>query len=320
MSSRDPTTIEEMEQRVKELTDLVEQLGDTGRYAEADRENKKLEALKKRLSEKRKTALEEEQREHEEELHHAYEEQVKLFADQWDEEMKNFENDASKQIEELKNTHQQQNEALELSFASADPPQLKPSPELVSLRATEKQLAKLKKFQEALKAQAAADALEQEKVRLEKEEATRKNSLKQQLKAQQSSEMSNLLKRIDRERKEKCIQRGNDSARLEQRYRNLLRELRAEQKAQANEFQHGETMRKSKEAGKFISSPFRPSSSMNKTGTRTGSMSPAVSGSLSSTSRSTATPQRSTPSRTMRSTQSFHSSSAVSRRSAASTY
>ncbi|KAA6322975.1 MAG: hypothetical protein EZS28_054367, partial [Streblomastix strix] len=121
----------------------------------------------------------------------------------------------------------------------------KDSVELVQLRATEKQLAKLRKFQEALRAKATADALEeQEKNRSGKEEENRKAGLMKQLESQQQNEMSILIKRIDKERKERAIQRGNDTARLEQRFHNLLREHKAEQKLKYQKLEQEETKQK----------------------------------------------------------------------------
>ncbi|KAA6357489.1 MAG: hypothetical protein EZS28_046984, partial [Streblomastix strix] len=162
--------MEELEEELNRITLRVDELGAAGKYEEADKENKKLESLRKTVSEKKRKALEEERIQTEEELKAAYQTMLDKFSAEWDEEMKKFEDESVKQIETMKKKQLQEQDDLKEALDSEVPRPPKDSVELVNLRATEKQLAKLRKFQEALRAKATADALEQqEKSRVDKE-------------------------------------------------------------------------------------------------------------------------------------------------------
>jgi hypothetical protein len=87
-------------------------------------------------------------------------------------------------------------------------------------------------------------------LRFGKEDQMRREALRSELKEQHKKDLNALEKKIERERKEKSLQRESDTARyvilkiiiylilkrLEQRFRNLLRDQRNEQRAQTNLF------------------------------------------------------------------------------------
>lgn len=227
-----------IQQTIKELDHKVEACSAAGKYEEADKFQKKINAEKQKLAEKKKEQINVEQQEKQVQLQTAFTQMAMKFQNGWDDEVKNFEIECNALIEEVNHRHEEEMIALRETLEEEPHIPYKPSTELITLRTTEKQLAKLKNFKEATRAKNAADQLEHaERTRYEKEDTSRRESLVKQLEQQQLNEKTALLKKIERDRKEKSQQRDSDNARLEQRYRNLLRDQRTEQRKNTNQFE-----------------------------------------------------------------------------------
>ncbi|KAA6400236.1 MAG: hypothetical protein EZS28_004241 [Streblomastix strix] len=233
--------IADLRNEINQLVSTINMLASEGRYDDADQTSKRLDLARKKLSEKQRAQLLEEERRKADALRRTYNSMQYKFDGEWNEEMHTFEENASHKLEVLHYQQEQEYAELEAALQREIPIPPKPSNELINLRATEKEFAKLKKFPEAQRAKVKADALEeQERASFEKEDATRRAGLLNQLKQQHINEKNNLMKRLDKERKERQLARGNDISRLDRRFQKIQREQKNENTAKFSEFEAAE--------------------------------------------------------------------------------
>ncbi|KAH7830054.1 uncharacterized protein MONOS_9075 [Monocercomonoides exilis] len=228
-------TVEELNEKILSLNDKIDLCAREGRYIEADAADKELAATKKLLAETQKQNLLNQQKQDIDDLEAARDFLKAQFNSEWDSEFRQFEADSEKQKLAMEKRHmKEENELLKEFEKDAE---LKPkfSAEIDTLRKSERSLAMQKKFQEANKAKLAAEALEQKELKQFKaDEDARHEHLKEQLKQQQSNEMSGLLKRLSREKFELNQQRSADYKRIEQRHTNVYQTLTLLHKQQLN--------------------------------------------------------------------------------------
>ncbi|KAK2964262.1 hypothetical protein BLNAU_793 [Blattamonas nauphoetae] len=226
-------------------------------YVECDKLQKKVDELRKQLSTIQKTAISKDYKKREQELEQTYQDMVQQFAEEWDHAMVEFEENANTQIANLKQQHSRELEDYAALFDSQKEHEMIPSQELANLRATERQLVKLRKFLEAQKAKTAADELEAREIqKYEQSHKKKKSQALLTLQSQQDVEMNGLIRRLEKERKEKMIQRTNDAARLEQRYRNVLRQEKSELRSKELQHSTDEKRQTNQLAGTRITSAF----------------------------------------------------------------
>jgi len=150
------------------------------------------------------------------------------FTNAWDNYMSDYEATAYMSLEKLKEKHMseireyQERVRIELSKS------YKQSKQLIELRQKQVALAKMKKYNEAEKVQAQADALENWE-RSNKESGVEENIEKKTmtLRKQQQMALNVLLKRIQKDRNQQLKNRQLDSQKLILRNRNIRAELLA---------------------------------------------------------------------------------------------
>ncbi|KAK2942388.1 hypothetical protein BLNAU_22699 [Blattamonas nauphoetae] len=239
--SKKITTVEQLRETVDQFTQDVERLTDEAKYEEAEKVNSKLETLKALLYEKEEEELKKKHAISIEELKQAYEEKMNKFNFEWDETMTKFENDSATLIKTTKEKQNRQLAELETEFrTAAETGTLPPvvfSQECQLLREQEKQLGKMKKFKEAQRTKMAADAMEEDEInRHQKGLEKRNNDRIIQLKKQMLFELTNLEKTIERERNANRTKRLDETAQLEQRYKNMQQEQARKNRTELNEF------------------------------------------------------------------------------------
>lgn len=102
MSSSLTKEIQQLQKSVIAQSNKVDKIANSGRYLEADEENKKLEKMKQKLASLKLQALQEEQVKDRQTLDRSFSKQAGTFSQQWDQNLLSFETDIGQQLEEMK--------------------------------------------------------------------------------------------------------------------------------------------------------------------------------------------------------------------------
>ncbi|KAH7828930.1 uncharacterized protein MONOS_13108 [Monocercomonoides exilis] len=223
--------IETLREQIKEKTAMVDQLADESRYEEAERHNRELMKMEKQLLELEKIELAQQHKAEIEELGHRFEVMKASLEQEWSEKISQFEKESQEQLDTMKELHANQIKEVEEQFEARECPPFKESMELVTLRATEKDFARMRRFQEAQRAKLAADSMLQvERDRYERDLQSRKKRRLDALREEQKKELNGLIKRIERQRKDETMRKTDEEAILDKRYHEQLKQRRSQQK------------------------------------------------------------------------------------------
>ncbi|KAH7823019.1 uncharacterized protein MONOS_1369 [Monocercomonoides exilis] len=249
MSSYLYRDIELLQQQVTKQSELVDRLSANEKYMDAARENQKLEALKRSLSDKKKEALEAEQKEDEARLKSTYNATVRSFSRDWDDEMRIFEDEAAYKISEMKSRHNAEIREIQAELDAEPFPPLNPSRELRNLRNSQRENANSKRFEEAQKIKETADQLEErEYARHEAAERQRRISIINKKRLENMDELSVLYKKIDKERQAKLSDRQQSSQALQKRFKYAIHDEKKDQEVEKRELNRQESFRRCREA------------------------------------------------------------------------
>lgn len=141
--------------------------------------------------------------------------QFQEFASAWDTFMKDYEGEAFRNIEQLKERHLLENEELREKVSREFQVKQKLSRELMEARKLEKTHFLLRDYETAEKIKKQADrqeAVERQALNKQREEAVRKQE--GLLRKKHHNQLQTLLKRIQRDKQEQVVHREKDSLRL----------------------------------------------------------------------------------------------------------
>jgi len=205
-----------------------------GKYGEAKLAQQKIEEIKLKEILRQENNIKSFQEEELAQVENAQKEQFIEFNRVWDNYMADYEATALESLDKLKEKHIREVEDLherlkrELAF------HFKSSKQLLELRQKEAALVKMKKYGEAEKIKAQADALEEwEKSNKEKEVSEVIDKKTIGLRKQQQRGLTVLLKRIQKDRNQQLKNREQDSQKLILKNRNLRNELLTKHSSEA---------------------------------------------------------------------------------------
>lgn len=197
-----------------------------GKYGEAKLAQEKMDETKLTEILRQENKMRAFQEEELAQLENAQRDQFTEFDKVWDKYMADYDEKALDSLEKLKEKHIKEVEELHERLKRDLAFHFKSSKQLIELRQKESALVKLKKYSEAEKVKAQADALEQfERNSKEKEieDITDKKTVA--LRKQQERSLTVLIKRIQKDREQQLKNRDSDSQKLLMKNKNLRNEL-----------------------------------------------------------------------------------------------
>jgi hypothetical protein len=187
----------DLEEAIELLRQHQQKCEDEGRYVEAEMAMNRIKELKKQLDEQNKEDLDSR---HQNDLIELEETHISDFNDfnaEWDKRMNEFQQHSAQLIEALDEKHEQQYQESRKELEETMPGTFKASPQLITLKTTQKNLAKQKEYQQAHQIQIKANKLEaQEQDKYFKERELKIEAHLRKLVKQQEMEMESLRKRI----------------------------------------------------------------------------------------------------------------------------
>jgi len=203
-----------------------------GKYEEAEATKQKLEQFQEQSEQKRREDLKARQLSDRLGVEEAHMRELQEFNAHWDNKVAEFESHAASLQTTLRDRHKSEySKAREKYGMETEPRNPRWSRDLLNLRKIQDTLAKMKKYQEAMKMKQQADqveAKETESWRMKREAKIR--ALEDQFLHKQALEMSGLTKRIVSGREEQRQARKVELERLLQRYNNVKSQLESQQK------------------------------------------------------------------------------------------
>lgn len=203
-----------------------------GKYDQAELARTRLEQLREHEDNRRREELRAQQLAERLGVEEAHMRELQEFNEIWDRKVAEFEAHAANLQTTLERRHKQEHEAYMVKLRRETEPRTpRWSRDLLNLRKIQETLAKQKKYAEAGKTKAQADAVEKEETKNWERLRERKiASLEEQSFNKQQLEMGGLLKRIASGREEQKKARKSEVERLLQRYQNVKTQLESQQK------------------------------------------------------------------------------------------
>jgi len=218
----DPKVIE----FIKLLYGFIEKCEVEGKYGEAKLALQKIEDIKTKEMVRQENNIRAFQEEELAQVENAQQEQFIEFNRVWDNYMADYEKTALDSLEKLKEKHIHEVEELHTKLKGEFAFHFKSSAKLIELRQKEQTLVKMKKYGEAEKIKAQADAMEEwERGNKEKEIGDIIDKKTAAVRKQQQRSLTVLLKRIQKDRNQQLKNREQDSQKLILKNRNLRSEL-----------------------------------------------------------------------------------------------
>jgi len=203
-----------------------------GKYEEAEMARTRLQQLREHEENRRREELRSQQLQERLGVEEAHMKELQEFNEIWDRKVEEFEAHARNLQNTLGSRHKAEYQAyLEKIRRETEPRTPRWSKDLLNLRKIQETLAKMKKYGEAGKTKAQADAVEEKEHQMWKAKREQKlGALEDQFMHKQQLEMTGLVKRIQSGREEQKQARKSELERLLQRYHNVKTQLESQQK------------------------------------------------------------------------------------------
>jgi len=204
---------------------------DAGRYHEAALANARLKQLREQEDKRRREELQQEQLAERLGIEEAHMAELREFNALWDAKMKEFEAHAESLAGMLGERHEQELGAHMSKMKEELMARPQWSRDLLNMRKVEKNLARLKKYDEAADQKDHADVIENDELKSwEDKRGARLKMAEKKFVEKQQMEMKGLLKRVAAGREEQRLARKQELERLLQRYHNVKLQVESQQK------------------------------------------------------------------------------------------